>query len=200
MESYKVKALIWSTPWEGHEIRFEFITKYVYGAGRTLLFFDDKCVAKSDRYLSNDCDVSAQIQTDNGNSYLIECGIGNIGGSKYQWPLPKFFLLRFLERMYRFLTSNKCFAWFTVNEKLIYLSHIGGTDAIEWVKIQQDLELLTKQEKALTKGKIMILSSSGWRKRNASMEEVKQTKTRLVNERKALETKLSLLETKNKGN
>lgn len=140
MEAYEAKAKSWNVEWDGHEIRFEFIIKekLVCGSGycglktRTLLFFDDKCVDKSTAYGDSSGDVSAKVQTDNGNSYHISCGVRQKGKEEYyRWPVKKFFIDRICDWIYEELTTGQYIAWINVNGKMIFLSHFGGVDDIE---------------------------------------------------------------------
>lgn len=195
MEAYKAKAIIWNIPWEGHEIRFEFVKKWTFGVPQTFLFFDGKRLAT---FNSSRERVSGMVKNENGNSYLIECGVYSKSNSRIQWPLSKSFWGRISDWIDRLLTSTELNAWFTVNDKLIYQSHIGGADTIEWVEIQQELEELIKEEHALAKGKTAIHTSNGIRWEKASKDWSEQTKKRLANTRKGLKARLSDWEAKNK--
>lgn len=198
MEAYKARARIWNISWEGHEIRFEFLKGTIwdyYEGPRFLVFFDGKRIATFNNYHEH---VSAMVENENGNSYLIECGLYSKGSHRIQWPLSKFFFGRISDWIDKLFTSCECCAHISVNEELIYLSHIGGVDKIELVCIQQDFDRIAKEERALAKGKIMTSSSSGYHKEKASKERIGKTKINLANRRKELESRLSTWNSKNK--
>ena len=175
--------------------QFEFVRKYTLDAPRTFLFFDGNRIATFNSFRER---VSGMVKNENGNSYLIECGVYSKSSNRIQWPLSKSFWGRLSDWIDRLLTSTELNAWFSVNDKLIYLSHIGGADIIEWVKIQQELEELIKEEHALAKGKTAIHTQKGTRWEKASKDWSEQTKIRLANTRKGLEARLSDWEAKNK--
>ncbi|MHC4132551.1 MAG: hypothetical protein ACYSSP_10905 [Planctomycetota bacterium] len=195
METYEAKARIWNINWNGHEIRLEFITKSSdVWSPHIILFFDGKRVGVSTNHSYGGYAASGSIKVDNGQSYQIGCGVNYRVNCKHQWPLRKSFWGGVADWIDRCLSSYKYYAWLSINEDLIYLSHIGGADTIEWVLIQQDLDHLEKEERALAQGKIMIHTSSGYRKENRTKDKLKQTQIHLANKRKELESRLSSLE------
>lgn len=196
MEAYEAKATVWNIDWDSHKIRFEFITKNSkIQKPLTFLFFDGKCVATSDKSA-----IEARVQTDNGNSYLIVCAAYRKFSCNIQWPSRKSFWGRIEDLLDKLITSNQYVAECAVNGDLIYLSHIGGADRIEWVEIQEELDQVAREERALAEGKIMVLSSDGYCKEKASKEKLEETKLSLIGLRKALESKLSSWEAKYKRN
>lgn len=194
MEAYEAKANIWNIHWEGHEIRFEYITKISDPWGpKMFLFVDGSCVATS-----RDETIVAQLQADDGKPYLLRCGVGIQNQCTIQWPSPPTLLGQIDNYLYRLIFENKLFAWFSVNSEEIYISHIGGANAIEWVSIQQQLSELSKDDIALTKGKIMVITDSGRKTMIASKEELERKKIVLANTRTELEDRLNTLKAKNK--
>lgn len=204
MEAYKAKARIWNIPWEGHEIRFELFKKanshdslYEYS-----LFFDGKPVTitgMSAHDFDGIREIRATVQLDDGTSYILDCGEYRKSWSDYLLPLRRSFWGRIEDRIGRLLTSMQRHAWFNINDKPVYLTHIGGEEKIEYVLIQQELDFLIDNEQALAEGKIVI-RCSGRRneKRKVSEEELEQAKIRLTDERKELEGRLSDWKAKNK--
>jgi len=194
MEAYEAKAHIWNIHWQGHEIRFEFLKKTSdSGIPWAFLFFDGKCVAASRKDT-----IKAQIQADNGKSYLVECETGPKRACNIQWPAKKSCLGRIDDFLDKCLTSNRYIARIAVNNDLIYLSHIGGADTIERVLMQHDLDWLAKEERALEKGKIVLHTLEGYHIRKAPKEELETTRIRLANEKKELESRLSSWKAKQK--
>ena len=128
MEAYEAKARIWNVRWEGHEMRFEFLTKISEAWNpRTFLFFDGKCVATS-----RDNSIETQIQVDNGKSYFIECGVGFQCNCIIQRPSKPTIWGQIDSYLYKLMLLNKRFAWFSVDKEYIYFSHIGGAELSAW--------------------------------------------------------------------
>lgn len=197
MKSYKAKARLWIIEWDGHEIRLEFHTKinesYNTYNTRVYLFFDGKPATPAFAVGST---INATIETEDGIRHLFDCGVFHKSENKFRWPPRKSFWGRIEYWVDRLLSFNELHAFVVFDADLIYLSHIGFKDAIEWVEVKEEQRRLEKEERALIEGKILILSSTGFHKREASKEELEQAKIRLAKERKGVESRLKECESK----